>query len=167
MEQQTKTLFVLRHAKSSWKDDSLPDHDRPLNSRGEGDAPRMGAFMQEQGLEPELILTSTARRARRTAALVAENSNFSGEIRQVRDLYHADPEEIVEQLRHVPDEYARVMVVGHNPGLEDLLELLTGDWERLPTAALAQITLPILRWQELDDETEGRLLHLWMPREIG
>ena len=166
MEQQKKTLFVLRHAKSSWKDDSLPDHDRPLNSRGVGDAPRMGAFMQKQGMEPELILTSTARRARRTAALVVENSNFGGELRQVRDLYHAGPEEIIELLRRVPDDYARVMIVGHNPGLEDLLEFLTGDWERMPTAALAHVTLPILRWRDLDDETEGRLLHLWTPREL-
>ncbi len=163
---ETKTLFILRHAKSSWAHENLSDHDRPLNARGEDDAPRIGAFMQLRGLYPELILTSTARRARRTTSLVVQHGGLGRRIRQTRDLYHADAEEIIELLRTVSDDYVRVMVVGHNPGLEGLVEVLTGDWERLPTGALVQIALPITRWGELGDETEGELLHLWTPREL-
>jgi phosphohistidine phosphatase len=159
-----KTLLLLRHAKSSWDDPEIADHDRPLAKRGRRDAPRMGALLREEELTPDLILSSTARRARKTAEAVAEESGYAGEIELHDEFYPGAPQDYLSALQKVWDEYQRVMVVGHNPGLEELLETLTGETLHLPTAALAQVTLPIEHWIDLDEETEGTLINLWRPR---
>jgi phosphohistidine phosphatase len=161
-----KTLLILRHAKSSWSDPSRTDHERPLNKRGKRDAPRMGTLLREQALAPHLILSSTAKRACRTAKAVAENADYRGEIRLLPDLYHGDPEVYRDVLRSIPDNYETVMVVGHNPGLEAWLEMLTGRSERLPTAALAHVQLSIDSWQKLDLAAEATLVYVWRPREL-
>jgi len=161
-----KTLLILRHAKSSWSDPSLADHDRPLNKRGKRDAPSMGELMRSEELTPDLIISSSAKRARTTAEIVAEYSGYEGEMWLERDLYAAEAEAYLATLKSLPDEYKTVMVVGHNPGLEELVEELTEDYERMPTAALAQVSLPIERWRELDDETEGELVYVWRPKEL-
>jgi phosphohistidine phosphatase len=161
-----KTLLILRHAKSSWKDDDLPDHDRPLNKRGKQDAPRMGKLLQEKGLTPELIISSTARRARKTAQLVAEESGFDGEILFERDLYAFESAAYLEKLTQISDHHQIVLLVGHNPGLEELLEQLTGEFLRLTTASLAQVNLAVASWSELDDDTQGQLANLWRPKEL-
>ena len=148
-EETMKTLLIQRHAKSSWKDDTLPDHDRPLNKRGKEDAPRMGKLLREQDLVPELILSSDARRTHQTTELIIEESGFDGEVNFLRDLYAAAPEAYIDALVRMGGEAARVMVVGHNPGLEELVEQLTGEYMPLPTAALAQVTLPINHWSDL------------------
>ena len=162
-----KTLLILRHAKSSWKDARLADHDRPLNLRGKEDAPRMGALLADEGLIPDLILSSTAKRAKTTSEAAAEASGYDGEIFYSRDLYHADPEAYIYALRVQPSSYESVMVVGHNPGLEELVDVLTGESLRLPTCALVQVSLPIEAWEELTDETEGTLVKFWQPRALG
>lgn len=161
-----KTLLILRHAKSSWKNPGLADHDRPLNRRGKEDAPRIGALLAEEGLTPDVILSSTAKRAKTTAEIVADASGYDGEIIYTRDLYHADPESYLYVLHTLPASYETVMVVGHNPGLEELVDLLTGESQRLPTAALVQVRLPLENWEALTDETEGKLVNIWRPREI-
>jgi len=161
-----KILLILRHAKSSWKDDALPDHDRPLNKRGKADAPRMGALLRREELLPDLVLSSTARRARATAEMAVEESGYEGELRLDRELYSFDAEPYLEVLAELDDDYRCVMVVGHNPAMEELVEVLAGHYERMPTAALAQIELPIENWSELEDEVEGRLVHLWRPKEL-
>jgi phosphohistidine phosphatase len=160
-----KTLLLLRHAKSSWKDVTIPDHDRPLNKRGKQDAPRMGMLIREEGLVPDLILTSSAKRAVSTAKLVAEASGFDGEMRVSRDLYAAGPESFIEELEALPDAYHMVLAIGHNPGMEELLEALTGDIQSMPTAALAQVELDIDHWADLEEET-GKLIDLWLPRNL-
>ena len=161
-----RTLLILRHAKSSWKDDSLPDHDRPLNKRGLKDAPRMGQLLRREDLLPDLILCSSAKRARVTAELVAEESGYEGELRLKDDLYAFDAEAYLEALSELEDKYNCVMLVGHNPAMEELLEALTGGFERMPTAALALVELPIEHWSELENEPEGKLIHLWHPKEL-
>ena len=122
-----KTLLILRHAKSSWDDGSIPDHDRPLNGRGKRDAPRMGRYLVESGLAPHVVLASTARRARDTAMAVMEECGWQGELRLLRSLYLAEPTDYVLALRSVPAAEERALVVGHNPGLESLIEGLTGE----------------------------------------
>jgi phosphohistidine phosphatase len=161
-----KTLLILRHGKSSWKDSSLADHDRPLKQRGKRDAPLIGELLREQGLVPDLILSSSAKRALKTALLVADASGYEGEIDIRREFYPGYPDAYIEALMETPDECQIVMVVGHNPGLEELLELLTESAEFLPTAALAQVVLPVNYWHELSDETEGELVNLWLPRAL-
>jgi phosphohistidine phosphatase len=162
-----KTLLILRHAKSSWKDPWLADHDRPLNKRGKRDAPRIGALIEDQGLIPDLILSSTAKRARATAEAVANACGYEQEIKFTRDLYHADPEAFLAALGNLSTDPDIVMVVGHNPGLEYLLEDLTGETRRLPTAALVQVALEVDSWQSLTEETDGEMINLWRPREIA
>ena len=162
-----KTLLVLRHAKSSWDEAGLDDHARPLNARGERDAPRMGRVLRDEGLGPDVIVSSDAARARGTAEAVAEAAEFPGTILLEPRLYHASAAEIVNVLRTVVDADAdTVMVVGHNPGLEELVGRLTDTRESLPTAALVQIALPIDRWSELTSGTPGVIEGLWRPREL-
>jgi phosphohistidine phosphatase len=165
-----KTVLILRHAKSSWKHPELDDHDRPLNKRGKQDAPRIGALMRKEDLLPDLILSSTARRAQATAESVVEASGYEGEVFYAHELYAAGPEAYLEALSAVDDEKACVMVVGHNPGLEELLQELTGDGEHLPTGALARVELDVQIWRELAGEACarpcGRLTGMWTPRGL-
>ena len=160
-----KTLLLLRHAKSSWKQPKLHDRGRPLNKRGKKEAPKVGKYLKDHDLVPDLILSSTARRAHETAQAVLEESGFSGEIDLHQDLYLSDTACYLDILRSLPDEANRVLVVGHNPDLDEFLTLLTDVSEHLTTAALAQIGLPISSWQELSEATDGRLQNLWVPRE--
>jgi phosphohistidine phosphatase len=162
-----KTLLVLRHAKSSWNDPGLDDHERPLNKRGRRDGPRMGALMREYRLTPDVIISSDALRARLTAEAVAEVACYAGEILLDQHLYMASPAAILSVLRTVRHTRAEtVMIVGHNPGLEELVAQLTGNQQDLPTAALAQIVLPIDQWRDLKLSTRGTLLGLWRPKEL-
>ncbi|UCF26874.1 MAG: histidine phosphatase family protein [Chloroflexota bacterium] len=162
-----KTLLILRHAKSSWKNLSLADIDRPLNKRGKRDAPRMGALLLEEDLVPDLIISSPAVRARKTAKAVSNNSGYEGKIEIQPDFYPGDPDSFIEAFYSIPDKFDRVMVVAHNPGLEELLYVLTGESARMPTSALAQVTLPVDRWLDLDDDTPGKLVNLWLVKELN
>jgi phosphohistidine phosphatase len=162
-----KTLLILRHAKSSWKHTELPDFDRPLNKRGKHDAPRMGELLRQADLLPDLILSSSAQRARQTTQAVVDSSGYGGEVRWLDSLYAAPPESYLEALRGLDDSLQRVMVVGHNPGLEELLEQLTGAAGPLPTAALAQVMLPIQGWSQLDEDVSGELVQIWQPRQLS
>ena len=162
-----KTLLLLRHAKSSWKHSELADHDRPLNKRGKRTAPLMGALLQDEDLIPDLILSSSAVRAYTTALIVAKTCAYTGKIKQTRKLYLAEPEDYVEVLHQVAEKYARVLVVGHNPGLEALIETLTGEAMAMPTAALAQVELSVKRWSDLDTDTDCELVNVWLPKDLG
>lgn len=161
-----KSLLLLRHAKSSWQHEDIPDHDRPLKARGERDAPRMGRLLLDVGLVPELIISSTAKRAQRTAQYVADACGYADEIVLTRGLYQAGPMGHLRILRQVDNNTTRVMLVGHNPGLEVLLEVLTGISEWLPTAALAHIALPITDWAEVRHAIGGELVDLWTPKTL-
>lgn len=162
-----KTLLILRHAKSSWDEPGLADIQRPLNKRGKHDAPRVGELIKEAGVVPDIILTSPAVRAMKTAEAAADTSGYEGEI-EIRDVFYpGDPGDYIEALNELPDGYIRVMVIGHNPGLEELLSDLTGETEPLPTAALAQIELPIQRWIDLDDQVLGKVVRIWRIKELS
>jgi len=160
-----KTLLLLRHAKSSWNRPELNDHDRPLNKRGNKEAPEVGKYLKANDLVPDLILSSTALRAHDTAQAVADESGFEGQIELYQDLYLSDTSCYLDILQRIPDDANRVLVVGHNPDLEELLTLLTDTTLHLTTAALAQIDLPISSWQELNEAADGRFQNLWSPRE--
>jgi phosphohistidine phosphatase len=160
-----KTLLLLRHAKSDWNQPDIKDHDRPLNKRGKKEAPKVGRYLLQNNLVPDLILSSTAQRARDTAQAAADGCGFDEPIDFYQDLYLSDTSCYLDILQRLPDEANRVMVVGHNPDLEDLLTLLTDVTEHITTATLAQIDLPISSWQELNEATDGRLQKIWSPRK--
>ncbi len=161
-----KTLLILRHAKSSWKDLTVTDHDRPLNKRGKRDAPRMGRWLRMHDLRPDLIVSSTARRAFTTAVAVADEVGYSQPVTATRDFYHADPSEYIEYLKGVSAEAPCIMVVGHNPGMEELIAQLGGGYEVMPTGTVAYFSLPIASWSEINDTTTGTLKAVWRPKEI-
>ena len=136
-----------------------------MNKRGH-DAPRMGELVREYGLIPDVVLSSDAVRARLTAEAVAEAAGYAGEILLDPRLYLAGPADILSLLRTVGENAETVMIVGHNPGFEQLVEQLTGERQDLPTATLAQIGLPIDQWRDLKRSTRGTLGGLWRPKEL-
>ncbi len=160
-----RELLILRHAKSSWTDAGLSDHDRPLNGRGRRAAPRMGELILAERILPEHVLCSTAKRARATAKRAMRAAGYEGKIEKLPELYLASVEEILHVLATASDEHGRVMVVGHNPGMESLVARLTGTHHAFPTAALAHVSLGVDRWPEAP-EAHGALLGFWIPREL-
>ncbi len=126
----------------------------------------MGELVREYGLMPDVVISSDAVRARMTAEAMAEAARYAGEILLDQHLYLASPDDILSLLRRVRQNAETVMIVGHNPGLEELVEQLTGAWQDLPTAALAQIVLPIDRWRDLTLSTRGTLRGRWRPKEL-
>ncbi len=158
-----KSLLVLRHAKSSWKETDQVDHDRPLNKRGKRDAPLVGKLLHQEHLIPELVLSSSARRAGDTAEAAVEASGYTPEIRHLPGFYQCDLKAFYDTLRLLPGDLDRVMIVGHNPELEQLVFALTAETVVLPTAALVHISLPIQAWGELDSNTRGTLVKTWLP----
>lgn len=158
-----KTLLILRHGKSSWSDPDLDDHDRPLKKRGWRDAPRMGRLLVEHGLALDLVISSTARRARETAQAVAEAAGYTGDVQLESDLYMVEPSAIRRRIAQVADDVQTLLIVGHNPCSEDLVQSLTGVAEIMPTAALAHVELPITSWADI---SAGRLVGVWRPKEL-
>lgn len=162
-----KTLLLMRHAKSSWKETKLADQDRPLNKRGLQDAPIMGNLLLDRELVPQRILCSTALRSRKTAELMLETlATIQPEVEYLDALYMAEVPEYYSILRTLPDELERVMFIGHNPGLETLLQLLSNRIEALPTAVIAHLVLPIHAWSEMNNDTTGELVEIWKPKDI-
>lgn len=161
-----KTLLLLRHAKSSWKQTDLADHDRPLKRRGQNAALRMGRLMQEESLIPDVVLCSTAVRARQTAELVLQQCRPLPPISFLDDLYHAEPDQIARILSQIEKTIDCVLVIGHNPGLEEFCSRMTETTVVMPTAALAKITTSMADWNEFTGTTRGVLKHLWCPREL-
>ena len=168
MPRSKKTLLLCRHAKSSWKDTQLADHDRPLNKRGKLQAPRIGEWLRKQGLQPDWIASSTARRARKTAEALAEAAGCETEPEQTEALYLAGLDAICDVVRHAPASAGIIMLVGHNPDLEELLEHLTGEAEPMRTAAVAEVTVWLSNWKDFTLSTKGDLVQVWRPpREPG
>jgi len=162
-----KQLLVLRHAKSSWGEGALSDHDRPLSGRGREAAPRMGALIARLGVTPDQVIASTASRTLATAHAVAASCGFRGEIVAEPSLYLASAAEVVRAVRRIArSDAGRLLFVGHNPGSEDLVYRLTGHDEGLPTAALAHIELPIDSWKALRLSTAGTLIGVWRPKTV-
>ena len=165
-----KTLYVLRHAKSDWGDESLRDFDRPLNERGRKAAKAMGRELRERGITPDLVLASPAVRAMQTLERVGFGRAF--EVVEERRIYNAELEILVDLVRGAPADSERLMVVGHNPGLQRLVLALSADGElrdeaaeKSPTAALAEIRFDVRDWADVAPGT-GELTQLLRPRDL-
>jgi phosphohistidine phosphatase len=159
-----KTLYVLRHAKSSWENSGLADFERPLNERGKAVAPFMGKLMRTNEFLPELILSSPAVRARETARLVKEAAGLAAEVEYKERIYEASPRTLLNIAASIDDRFASAMIVGHNPGMEGFVRFLTGKDEDMPTTALAVIDLDILGWEQLS-AASGTLRRLIRPKD--
>ena len=168
------TLSLLRHAKSSWSNPALPDRERPLATRGVTDAPLMGKAMAERGIDPELVLCSSARRTRDTLDLVLPEFRVEPKIVYVDALYHASPEEMLEMLHGIQPGANRVMLVGHNPEIQAFALDLVGSGpkhfrDRLrtkyPTAGLAVINFVSGLWKSVSVNS-GTLNLFLSPRDL-
>jgi len=145
-----KTILILRHGKSDWNADYGTDHERPLAARGRKASRRIGVFLESAGLIPDLVLTSTAVRARETLRLASEACGWTCAVKETRELYLAGEQKILEIIRRQPDSVSRLMLVGHNPTWENLVRhLIGGGVIRMPTAALAGIRMPVGRWKDI------------------
>ena len=144
-----KTLTILRHAKSSWSDSSLPDHDRPLNARGERDAPMMAGRLRQAGIRPSLILCSSAARAGATAKEIAKEISYPLEfLQREKGLYHASVNGLLEILAEQDVGFNSILIVGHNPGLTDLANLLVPDLtDNLPTCGFVSVVADVDDWE--------------------
>jgi phosphohistidine phosphatase len=160
-----KTLYLLRHAKSSWEDPTLRDFDRPLNKRGLKAAALIGKYMRKHKVRPDVVLSSPAKRTRQTVQLVLEQAQVEPKMQYDERLYAAGSTNLLNVLREVDDRIESVLVVSHNPGLQDLLEVLTGELEAMPTAALVQIRLDVDSWSETRERV-GSLESVVRPKEL-
>jgi phosphohistidine phosphatase len=167
---EMRSIYLLRHAKSSWKS-GVPDHDRPLARRGRRAAKAIRRHLQEEGIEPELVLCSTARRAVETQERI-EPALGSSDVRIERDLYGAGSDALLDRLRSVPDDVGSVMLIGHNPGLQLLaLDLARPAAERdeleekFPTAALVTLAVRSASWHLLEPGT-AELVGFVRPRDL-
>ena len=166
-----KRVYLLRHAKSSWKESGAPDHDRPLARRGRRAAKSIARHLRKQGIEPDLVLCSTARRARETLARI-EPMLGAPVVRFERELYGASVDVLLDRLHAVPEAVGSVMLIGHNPGLQllalDLARPAPGLRElevKFPTAGLATLAFPGASWGALDRGT-AELTDFVRPREL-
>jgi phosphohistidine phosphatase len=168
------TLILLRHAKSSWKDPALPDHDRPLNSRGRADAPVMGKALARRGLSPDLVLCSTARRTRDTLDLVLPALKREPEIVYEDRIYHAAPAELFAVVQAAPPTSSQLLLVGHNPELQRFALDLIGSGpqhlkdrilSKLPTAAVVVVRFPGGSWKDVAVNS-GKLELFLTPRDV-
>lgn len=161
-----KTLLLMRHAKSSWAEAGQPDFARPLNERGQGAAPVMGRFLRRQGLKPDTVVSSPAERARQTATLVRAAAQLDCDLRFDARIYEASAAELQAVVKELAEPARTVLLVGHNPGLEGLIHLLTGATERMPTAAVACLVFDLAAWAIVKPQT-GRLAWLVKPKELA
>ena len=166
-----RRLYLLRHAKSSWKEQGLADHDRPLARRGRRAAKAICRHLRENRVVPELVLCSTAKRARQTLEGI-EPALGRGAIRVEPDIYGASPADLLELLHEIAAPVRSVMVIGHNPGLEQLALLLARQGSarqeleaKFPTGALATLAFRASGWGALDRGT-AELIEFIRPRDL-
>lgn len=163
-----KQLFLIRHAKSDWDHPGLADHDRPLNSRGERDGPRMAAALAEREIVPDAVVSSTANRAATTARAIAEGVGFPVDaIQFTRDLYLAAPSRILRIVQQLDEEVETAFLFGHNPGMHEAVNELIGGWNvsEFPTLAVASLDLDIDYWGEADWGC-AMLTEILIPRRL-
>lgn len=161
-----RKLLLLRHGKSSWDDHDLEDHERPLTERGREDSFVMGNFLKKENLVPDLIISSTAKRANKTANIIAKNSGYGGEILETKTLYTASSGDYKKIIQDIPDEYKTILLVGHNPVMEEVVEMISGIIHIMKTCSLVQINLPISSWKNFNFDTKYELAGLFHVKEI-
>ncbi|QDU80186.1 phosphohistidine phosphatase [Polystyrenella longa] len=158
-----KTLLLMRHSKSSWDNPADQDIERPLNSRGKREATLMGKHLVNEGLEPDMIVCSNAKRARRTAEKVIKAMDWNGPLEVNPDLYFSSVISYVDVLNQQLDKHDRVLLIGHNPIIEDFLSTFTGGWREAKTSTVAQLKIDIKSWSDLSHNTKARLKNFWIP----
>jgi phosphohistidine phosphatase len=160
-----RNLYLLRHAKSSWKDDSLADFERPLSGRGTKACALIARFIVSENLDFDLAISSTAIRARETVDLIKQRAKLRTEIRYDERIYEANASRLLQVISEIESEKKSVVLVGHNPGFEELMLSITEERLLIPTAALAQINLKVSKWSD-NLVGKGTLAWIVRPKEL-
>jgi phosphohistidine phosphatase len=175
MEPAMKTLYLLRHAKSSWDDPTLADHDRPLAPRGRKAAPRMAVWLRTEARRPDMVICSSAARARETWDLMARELQPAPEVDIRRSVYDAGPDQLIATARGAPARVATLMLVGHNPAMEEAAALLAGGGgnralatmqSKYPTAAVAELSFDVDNWADIGCNA-GYLARFVRPKDLA
>jgi len=158
-----KQLIITRHAKSDWGDAGLSDFDRPLNKRGRQDAPDMAKRLMAKGVVPDAIVSSDALRAKSTASLFNKTLKISDGTTLKHEIYHAPVKDLLMVINTLNDQWQTVMLVGHNPGLSELVGYLSGNDIELVTSAQAAVAFEFESWAHVSKDT-GKLLWHDFPK---
>jgi len=146
-----KEILIMRHGKSDWSDETKSDFNRPLNKRGQHDAPLIGKHLKENNLVPEVIFVSPAQRAVETCDLFCQGANYNGEIKQIKELYYNEEAFIKNFILNMDNKYKRVMIIGHNPSFENVVSELSKevpDDFKMPTSCIAFLQLNSDKWSD-------------------
>jgi len=164
-----KTLFLLRHAKAENAAPGLTDLERALNERGRKEAQAIGTFVKKQNLKFDVVLSSTAVRARETTELVLASAELAANVRHDRRIYEAGPLRLLEVISEIEEDTSAVLLVGHNPGMGELLQLLTIRDEQMATGMLAKIDLAAAEWSKLTEDNGSPCNLVWIvnPNELA
>ena len=167
-ERVYKVLLILRHAKSSWKNKKLDDHDRPLNKRGKREAVEMGGYLKKINMIPDAIVTSSALRAIETTTLVCRNCNYD-KLVEVNFAFHKGGiDAYIHAISTTPNDKNALLIVGHNPDLEDLIRVIANRNMKIPTCTLIKINMYIKNWKStsLYDSFKSEIVNVWSPKRI-
>ncbi len=162
-----RTLYLVRHAKSSWEQPGLRDFDRALNERGMHDAPRMAQLLAKQGVKPDLLVSSPAKRALTTAIFFAEAFGLGADdVRREPNIYEAYPEQIQRIISQLPDDARTVMIFGHNPTFTDVANQFTEDFiDNLPTCGVVKVNSSAETWDSFY-EANSKVSACYFPKEV-
>ena len=167
-ENSERYLILMRHAKSDWGNASLSDHDRPLNERGKRDAPHMAQWLQNVGVVPDRVLSSTSERTRETVGLMMEEWSRHPSVAWEQQLYLASPDTILSTVGRQGGDVDRLMIVAHNPGMSYLVSALAGESRDMPTAAIAifKTVQVACDWAEIISEPEFEFVDFMRPKAL-
>jgi phosphohistidine phosphatase len=163
-----KVLLILRHAKSSWKNKKLDDHDRPLNRRGRREAIEMGEYLKKTNMIPNAIVTSSATRAIETTTLVCRNCSYNKLVEVNFEFHRGGTSAYIHAISIAPNDKNILLIVGHNPDLEDLIKVITNRTIKLPTCTLIQINMNIKNWKStaIYGSFKSEIVNIWRPKRI-
>lgn len=148
-----KHLYLIRHAKSDWSDEGKGDFERSLNKRGQKAILTMANALKERKIMPDLILSSSAKRAQLTAKGLAKEIGYSGKIKYIDALYMAEPIDVISIIKEIKDKHDNIFIIGHNPETTELTDLMLDDYiDNIPTLGIVALKLPIKHWKKLKPE---------------
>ncbi len=159
-----KKLYIIRHAKSSWSDETLEDFERPLSKRGKANAPMMGERLKEKDVMPDIIISSPAKRAKSTAEMIAKEVGYKKKVLFDENIYEASVDELRKILTALNDKNSTVFLVGHNPSLNDLAQYYLDFEANIPTCGVVEIGFKCDRWAEIEPRN-AKLLFFDYPKK--
>lgn len=159
-----KKLYIIRHAKSSWKDETLNDFERPLSKRGKSNAPMMGERLKEKGVMPDIIISSPAKRAKSTAEMIAKEIGYEKKVLFDENIYESSVDELRKILTALDDKNSTVFLIGHNPELNMLVDYYVKFYENIPTCGVVEIAFECDKWTDIEPKN-AKLISFDYPKK--